>query len=50
MKNYDQVIEINNMIDAFDLYLVPVANPDGYEFSMTKVSRESGFNFISQKI
>lgn len=26
------------MVDKFDWYFVPVANPDGYEYSMTTVS------------
>jgi len=29
---------VKNLLEAFDWYILPVANPDGYEYSRSRVS------------
>lgn len=43
---YGRDDDITRMVDVFDWYFVPVANPDGYEYSMTAVSQ---FDFTLAK-
>ncbi|OZC11171.1 hypothetical protein X798_01586 [Onchocerca flexuosa] len=35
ITEYGKNPNITHMVDTFDWYIVPVANPDGYEYSMT---------------
>ena len=37
MTRYEKNKEIKKMVDKFDWFIVPSANPDGYEYSMTVV-------------
>ncbi|VDK17601.1 unnamed protein product [Anisakis simplex] len=43
VNGYGHDEEITKMVDTFDWYFVPVANPDGYEYSMTIVLGTSEF-------
>ncbi|EFO26494.1 hypothetical protein LOAG_01994 [Loa loa] len=35
VTEYTKDSDLTHMVDKFDWYIVPVANPDGYEYSMT---------------
>ncbi|KAM3719084.1 Zinc carboxypeptidase A [Dirofilaria immitis] len=35
VTEYGKDFELTHMVDTFDWHIVPVANPDGYEYSMT---------------
>jgi hypothetical protein len=36
LENYDSNPEIKNLVDNTEMYFVPVANPDGYEYNHTQ--------------
>lgn len=38
VKGYESDVEIKEILDYLDWYIIPVANPDGYEFSRSNVS------------
>jgi len=38
LTRYYDVGEVKELMDRFDWYFLPIANPDGYEYSHTNVS------------
>ena len=38
METYDTDASVRELVDKFDWYILPVFNPDGYEFTFTGVS------------
>lgn len=38
MNDYGKDAEVTYLLNKFDWFIIPVANPDGYEYSMTTVS------------
>lgn len=47
-SDYGNDPSLTSILDAVDIFLLPVANPDGYVFSQTKVSLD--FFFSSTRI
>uniref|UniRef100_A0A914CBL4 Peptidase M14 carboxypeptidase A domain-containing protein n=1 Tax=Acrobeloides nanus TaxID=290746 RepID=A0A914CBL4_9BILA len=37
LNQYGKDLTITKIVDNFDWYIVPVGNPDGYEYSITKI-------------
>ena len=40
-QEHDTDTDIAGLLDEFDWYILPVANPDGYEYSHTTVSHNT---------
>ncbi len=38
IREYDHNANITALIDMYDWYILPVVNPDGYEYTHTHVS------------
>lgn len=38
VNDYGKDAEVTYLLNKFDWFIIPVANPDGYEYSMTTVS------------
>ena len=36
---YDESEDVQHLVDNYDIYMVPVMNPDGYSYTRTNVSR-----------
>lgn len=47
MENYGVDEDITSILDFYDIYIVPVFNKDGYDFSWTDVSMDIYFSFVS---
>jgi len=38
LMSYNTNAEVQELMDRFDWYFLPIANPDGYEYTHTNVS------------
>ena len=41
VNGYETDPAIQNLLDSLDFYILPVMNPDGYEYSRTKVGNSN---------
>ena len=45
LTSYGADAQVTALMDTYDWYFLPIANPDGYEYTHTSVSR-SKINFL----